>query len=144
MNDTGADVKAIIFDCFGVLYVDSGQLLYKTLVRNEPLLQFAQSLRQEYKLGLLSNISPGSMEQMFTAEEREQYFDAVMLSGEVGMVKPDPNIYKAIAEKLGVSPGNCVMIDDSLDNCHGADAAGMRWIHYKSNQQCMHEVALLQ
>ncbi len=52
-------------------------------------------------------------------------FDGVVISGEVGLHKPDPEIYLLACEKLGVPPQECVFVDDLRENCAGAEAVGM-------------------
>ncbi len=92
---------------------------------------------------MLSNISVDGMDAYFDQKQREQLFDASLLSGEVGLTKPHPGIFELMAERLGVETGECVMIDDIEDNCAGADAAGMKAIHYLGNQQVQRDLALL-
>ena len=52
-------------------------------------------------------------------------FDATVISGEVGLHKPQPEIYRLAAERLGVEPADCVFVDDLRENCEGAEAVGM-------------------
>jgi epoxide hydrolase-like predicted phosphatase len=52
-------------------------------------------------------------------------FDAVVISGQVGLHKPQPEIYELAAERLGVAPRACVFVDDLRENCAGAEAVGM-------------------
>jgi epoxide hydrolase-like predicted phosphatase len=58
-------------------------------------------------------------------EEVRGLFDAVVISGEVGLHKPEPEIYLLAAERLGVKPRSCVFVDDLRENCAGAEAVGM-------------------
>lgn len=95
-----------------------------------------QELRPQYKVGLLSNIGRGWIDDFFDEHQLGELFDAVVLSGEEGIAKPHPRIYEVMTERLGVEAARCVMIDDSTDNCSGADAAGMKAIRYLSNDQC--------
>lgn len=187
-------IRGIIFDCFGVLYVDTSQYFYEHHVENyerlrpelknlnkasdyglltqselnqavaeltgldlpfvsahiqgvhklnDDLLAYAQELRAEHKIGLLSNIGPGAMDRYFSKEERGKLFDTVVMSGEENMTKPHPLIFQLTAERLGLTPGECVMIDDVEENCSGADAAGMKAILYESNAQVKRELAEL-
>lgn len=57
-------------------------------------------------------------------------FDAVVISGEVGMRKPDPAIYEYTVEKLALPPQQCVFVDDLLPNVHAARALGMVGVHH--------------
>ncbi len=176
-------IKAIIFDCFGVLYIDRNQSLIEQhpeqaeqlldlnaradygfldrtdylraaseLVSSTPeaieafisqehslnhllVSMIRDELKQNYKVGVLSNIGRGWMDDFFDVHELHGLFDAVVVSGEEGITKPHPEIYKTIAGRLGTAVGECVMIDDLETNCAGADAAGMKSIHFLSNEQ---------
>lgn len=187
-------MKAIIFDCFGVLYLNSTEHFYETYVTdyetlrpdllrlnreadyglitqaelssavseltgipldfvsehiqgihhpNQELIDFSQSLRPRYKVGMLSNIGIDMMNKYFSLEQRQILFDAAVLSGEEGITKPHPYIYEIMANRLGVEAGDCIMIDDIEDNCAGADAAGMKTIHFQTNTQTKQELAIL-
>ena len=57
-------------------------------------------------------------------------FDACVISGDVGVVKPDRRIYEILFERAGRSPGELLFIDDSLVNCRASEAAGMAAIHF--------------
>jgi putative hydrolase of the HAD superfamily len=52
-------------------------------------------------------------------------FDASVISGEVGLHKPQPEIYELACERLGVKPAEAVFVDDLRENCEGAEAVGM-------------------
>ena len=53
-------------------------------------------------------------------------FRSVLVSGEVGMVKPDPAIYRLFCARAGLAPGDCLFIDDRAENCAGAESTGMQ------------------
>jgi putative hydrolase of the HAD superfamily len=55
-------------------------------------------------------------------------FDAIVTRAEVERGKPDPDIYLAVADRLGVAPPHCVVLEDSVPGCEAALAAGMRVI----------------
>lgn len=58
-------------------------------------------------------------------------FDTVVISAEVGLHKPQPEIYLLAAEQLAVKPAECVFVDDLRENCAGAEAVGMRAILHR-------------
>jgi putative hydrolase of the HAD superfamily len=60
-----------------------------------------------------------------------QLFDAVLISGELGMHKPAPEIYRLAAERVGVPPERCLFVDDLRENCEGAEAVGMRAVRHR-------------
>lgn len=77
------------------------------------------------KLGLLSNANRGWTER-FRARGVADLFDDVVVSADVGLAKPDPAIFRLAAERLGVVPEACLMIDDQEQHVEGARAAGLR------------------
>ena len=60
-----------------------------------------------------------------------QLFDAVVISADVGLHKPQPEIYLLAAERLGEAPERCVFVDDLRENCAGAEAVGMAAILHR-------------
>ena len=52
-------------------------------------------------------------------------FDDIVLSGEVGIAKPDPAVYRLVCERSGIEPSEAVFLDDSPTNVAGAHAVGM-------------------
>jgi putative hydrolase of the HAD superfamily len=59
-----------------------------------------------------------------------QLFDTVVISGEVGMRKPEPEIFAHAAAALGLDPRECVFIDDIEANVAAAAAVGMTGVHH--------------
>jgi putative hydrolase of the HAD superfamily len=78
--------------------------------------------RTGVRTGLLSN-SWG--DDRYDREQLAELFDAWVISGEVGLRKPDPAIYALVAERLELSPDACVFVDDLPGNLKPAAAIGM-------------------
>jgi putative hydrolase of the HAD superfamily len=57
-------------------------------------------------------------------------FDAIVISAEVGMRKPDVDIFLHAAERIDVEPVSCVFVDDTPENFAGAELAGITVIHH--------------
>jgi epoxide hydrolase-like predicted phosphatase len=57
-------------------------------------------------------------------------FDAVVISGQVGLRKPDPEIYRLAAQKIGLDPAECVFVDDLPTNLGPAARLGMGVIRH--------------
>lgn len=107
---------------------------------NEPLLaHIAGQLKPRYKIGMLSNAADDWLEELFTPEQRA-LFDAVVLSYEIRAAKPDARAYQAIAERLGVTPEECVFVDDSERFCTSAREQGMQAIWYQDFASCKAEL----
>ncbi len=58
-------------------------------------------------------------------------FDTCVVSGHVGVVKPDPRIYEILFARVGRPPSELLFIDDSIANVRASEAAGMPAIHYR-------------
>ncbi|OLT46531.1 haloacid dehalogenase [Saccharomonospora sp. CUA-673] len=71
------------------------------------------------------------------------WFDALVFSGEVGVVKPQREIFLLTAERLGVPPEACVFVDDAPGNVRGAVAAGMVGVRHTSVPDTLDELTTL-
>ena len=74
------------------------------------------------KTGLISNSWSTSH---YDRDMLEELFDTALISAEVGLHKPQPEIYRLAAERLVEPPEKCVFVDDLRENCVGAEAVGM-------------------
>jgi epoxide hydrolase-like predicted phosphatase len=70
----------------------------------------------------------------------DELFDEVVISGEVGLRKPEPAIYRLVAERLGLAPEECVFVDDLAPNVRGAAAVGMVGVHYADHDSVVAEL----
>jgi len=64
-------------------------------------------------------------------DDLRELFDAVVISGEVGMHKPEPDIFELAARRVNRDPSDCVFVDDLRENCAGAEALGMTAILHR-------------
>ena len=103
------------------------------------LLDFMRGLRKQYKVGLISNAWSG-LHPWIVDKKFEDIFDAMIISAEVGVAKPDARIFRIALEKLGVAPEESVFLDDSPDNVAGARAVGMQAIHFVRPEQALNEL----
>lgn len=103
-------------------------------VPNEALFEYLRELKSNYKLGFLSNSSSNWLHDIFSPEQIA-LFDAIVLSYEAGMAKPDPRIYQLAAQKLAVEPAHCVFIDDQEWYATAAGDVGMSNIYYQNFEQ---------
>lgn len=66
--------------------------------------------------------------EAYEGYDLEELLDHVILSGHVGVRKPSRRMYEMGAQAAGVSPGDCVMVDDLAQNISGAERLGMQGI----------------
>ena len=86
----------------------------------------------------LYGLSNWSAETFPFAREKYDFFDMfddMVISAEVGFVKPEPEIYHLLLEKIGKPANECLFIDDSLANIEQAKGMGFVTIHFTSPEQ---------
>ena len=89
-----------------------------------PALKLASRLFDS--IGLVSDSDVEVADGILEATGIKSYFLVVVVSGEIGIRKPDPRIFLEAAKRLNVSPEECVMIGDSLRDIKGSKNAGMK------------------
>jgi putative hydrolase of the HAD superfamily len=99
------------------------------------LLDFLRALRPRYKTALVSNAWPGARAAWARRFGLDEVVDALIISAEVGLAKPDTRIYELAAERLGLEPEDCLFVDDSSEHVAGARDAGMRAMRFVSREQ---------
>ena len=130
-------IKAIIFDCFGVV------LDVRSNYKIEPVVEYISSLKGQFKLAMLSNVpSRESLDRRFVEGELDQLFDVVVASGDTGYEKPQPEIYQLTAAQLGVQPDECLFIDDIDRFCEAADIVGMQTHRFIDPEFSLNELKL--
>jgi putative hydrolase of the HAD superfamily len=72
-----------------------------------------------------------------------ELFDAVVISGEVGLHKPEPEIFRLGAERIRLPPDECVFVDDLRENCAGAEAVGMTAVLHRGPERTLPELERL-
>jgi putative hydrolase of the HAD superfamily len=88
-------------------------------------------LRKRYRLGLVSNTECFSLKEFINRGYRK-YFDFAAFSCELGLLKPDPKIFRLIMQKLGSRPDETVMVGDNLrDDVLAAEKLGVRGVLIK-------------
>lgn len=91
-------------------------------------------------------LSNWSAETFPLVREKFVFFDLlddIILSGEVGQIKPEPEIYKIALQRIGRPAPECLFIDDSLANIEQARRMGFAVVHFKSPAQLEKELIAL-
>lgn len=91
---------------------------------NASVLRLIRWLHGDYRLAVLSNHPPG-LELWLRDWGIRDLFDVLFCSGDEGRVKPDPVVYEATLDRLGVGPAEAVFIDDTEEHVTAARALGM-------------------
>jgi putative hydrolase of the HAD superfamily len=106
--------------------------LFAGLQPNEPMVN---AVERAQEVGVPTGLISNSWVMDHYTEEIRELFDVVVISAEVGLHKPQPEIYRLAAEQLGVKPEDCVFVDDLRENCAGAEAVGMTAVLHRDTEQ---------
>ena len=99
------------------------------------LVDFMQEAKSRgLALALVANAPEENVEAILLALELSDFFDDVVLSDEVGSVKPDPAPYRAALERLGVAPEEALAFEDSTSGVASAVGAGVPTVGIASTQ----------
>lgn len=100
-----------------------------------------ERVRAKYRVAFLSNsnevhaeVIPKQFPQLFRKDDRW------ILSYRFGVAKPDPEMYVRTIETLGTLPGQCIFIDDLIENVLAARAVGMRAFQFRDTYSTIREL----
>jgi len=96
--------------------------------------QLLEKLAPQYKIGLLTNNVAGWVERLLEKLPTKDLLEIIVDSSQVGLRKPEPQIYQLTAQKLGLKPQECLFIDDLPVNVEGAQKAGLKGLLYVRGQ----------
>jgi len=103
---------------------------------DEPMIDAVRRARAAgVRTGLISNSWGEGL--AYDPALMEELFDSVVISGDVGMHKPEPDIFLLGAERIGVPPAECVFVDDLRENCAGAEAVGMTALLHRGAERTL-------
>ena len=108
--------------------------------REQPMFDVVRRARQQ---GLRTALLSNSWGMDYPREEWDEIFDAVVISGEVGMRKPEPAIYRHTIELLELPARACVFVDDLPSNVQGAVDVGMVGVRFVGVEQAVGELESL-
>lgn len=107
------------------------------------LMALIRRLKSVYQTAVLSN-QTDALRTLLTDDLRiADAFDTIVISAEVGVMKPDPRIYQITLERLGCAPQEAIFIDDFAHNVDGARAVGMTAVHFTPQIDLPRELAHL-
>jgi len=104
------------------------------------LLEDIRSLRPRVRLGLLSNAFSDLRQVITEVWGFSDVFETLVISAEVGIMKPDARIYHLALDRLAVRPDEAVFIDDFPRNVAGSQALGIPTILFQNRQQAWQEL----
>jgi epoxide hydrolase-like predicted phosphatase len=114
----------------------AGDIVDRTLV------EYIRSLRGKYKIGLISN-AWSDLRDFIVREKFDDAFDKMIISAEVGAMKPEPKIFQIALEHFGVKPKEAVFVDDFYVNIEGCEKVGIKGIHFKDAESTLQQLKKL-
>jgi putative hydrolase of the HAD superfamily len=144
--ETGAISENEFGERFGELLEieDRAGLVDRMFGGLQPDEQMLEALRKARAAGIRTGLISNSMGAgRYDRDAFPELFDGVVISGEVGMHKPEAEIYLLGAERAGVPPEDCVFVDDLRENCEGAEAVGMTAVLHRGAEGTVPELERL-
>lgn len=106
------------------------------------LLDFIRTLRPARKTGVISNAWP-TLRTAIGDYVNGTLFDAIVVSGEEGIEKPDPRIYRRALARLNVAPTQAVFVDDRQENVEGACRLGIHGLLFTDTNAILQQITAL-
>ncbi len=105
----------------------------ETVEINEEFFSFAEKISKNYRLAILSN-DPSEWSAFIRQKfDLNKYFDAIIISGDVGMKKPSPEIFLHTLNILSENAKNCLFVDDRPTNVEAASALSLNGVVFKNS-----------
>lgn len=103
------------------------------MIPYEEARRFVKEMKQRgYKVYVLSNASTAFYD-FFPRFMPLDFFDGIVVSADIHMIKPDPRIYHYFLEKYKLHAEECLFIDDRIDNVEGARSVGMKAVVFHND-----------
>lgn len=134
------DFRRQICRQLGITPEDYAEAIKKTELPNRELLDYIKVLRKKYKTAILSNVAKGGLERRLSREILDEHFDVLVVSGDTGYIKPEPQIYELTAKKLGVQLSECFFTDDREGYVEAAKSLGIKAVLYRNFPQLKSEL----
>jgi putative hydrolase of the HAD superfamily len=106
------------------------------------LIEFMKSCRPIYKTAILSNAwnnLRSTLAEAYNIKEGESV-DHILVSAELGVVKPDPKIYQILAKTIDCDFNDILFVDDYIENIKSANSLGIQTIHYRPGLDLINEI----
>ena len=107
---------------------------------NVELADYFRSLRPKYQTAIISNSFVGAREKEAEHYQFDTLCDFIIYSHEVGLRKPDPQIFILACERLGLQPNEVIFVDDHPEVYVSAVEMGMHCIEFRDNAQVIAEI----
>jgi putative hydrolase of the HAD superfamily len=126
------------------LGVEASGLIDRLFAGSGPDAEMIEAVRRARAGGVRTGLVSNSWGvRRYPRDLLAELFDGVVISGDVGIRKPSPEIYALGAQRIGVAPEACVFVDDLPFNLEPAAELGMATVHHRSAGQTLPELESL-
>jgi putative hydrolase of the HAD superfamily len=126
------------------LGVDAANLIDRLFAGSGPDEEMIEGVRRARAAGIRTGLISNSWgTRRYPRELFGELFDGVVISAEVGIRKPSPEIYALGAERIGLEPQACVFVDDLPFNLSPAAELGMATVHHRVTEETLAELEQL-
>ena len=112
-------------------------------VLDRELVKQILNLKQNYCSAIISNYAKVLRNKITDIWKIDDAFHYLICSAEVGLMKPNLEIYQLALEKIGFAPHETIFIDDFVENIEGAENIGMQGILFKNREQALADLGKL-
>ncbi|MCX7887370.1 MAG: HAD family phosphatase [Verrucomicrobiae bacterium] len=116
---------------FDGTYEEFASIWSEIFTPDEEMIRLAERLRGRHRRFLLSNTNPIHMDYIFAHYPFVRGFDGLVLSHEVGLLKPDRRIFELIRDRFALDPAGTVFIDDIAEHVEAAKTVGFHGIIHR-------------
>ena len=107
---------------------------------DKQLVDFAKTLKPDYKVALLSNAWSGARDLLSRKFGFLDIFDVSVFSAEVKMAKPDEKFYNWMLKQLDIRPREAIFVDDFIENIKAAQAMGINTVQFLDTKQTIKDI----
>jgi len=107
---------------------------------NYEIIDLIKKLRKKYRTAILSNAPSAFFRDILEKNDLEKYFNEIIVSSEVGHIKPNREIFDIALKKLAVKPSEAIFTDDNIKNIEAAEKLGIKGIHFVNTEQFKKEL----
>lgn len=116
------------------------ELAFSPQQLNQEMADFLAELHQSYQTAILSNAGDQTRHLIVDIYHLDRWVEALIISAEEGLIKPDPAIYRVALDRLGARPATTLFLDDDQSNIQSANAFGMQTVLYQNNEQALQDI----
>jgi HAD superfamily hydrolase (TIGR01509 family) len=127
----------------GISLQDWSRMTHDNEMLNTELLTYIEQLHKSHKTAILSNANRGVLPRILGKRRLQQDFDEVVVSADVGIIKPNERMYQLIIDRLGVAGSECLYIDDRASFLNPARHLDMSVLLYEDFDRIKHRISEL-